>query len=328
MVKAIIFASALAALASIGLVSAAPGHQNSPRRADHVVTSGGASTDLAKRGTAWNTPDHPDWYYLNGLTWWKVDPTQQDHARLHAYLSMSAYGDFRKTCPGTFPRGFTVLQEFNVQVPGLPIGQSGYIAKVPDMEKIVIVFKGNSMDGLSWEYQSLESMIPNCQGCMVADSIYKLYMAVKKATNDFEVAKKAVKDYSLLFSTTGHGVGGSVAALAALDLGARNLVHYSHNQGMPRTFNYAALVRYDNLFQVLAGQSLVSGNDDMVQRIPNGAYQHIGSKVHIHGDKSQWLVNCYGNNENSTCLGNGSSLKDHQFYFVAPGSCGSKDKGF
>lgn len=49
------------------------------------------------------------------------------------------------------------------------------------------------MNGLSWEYQSLESLIPNCQGCMVADSIYKLYMAVKKATNDFEVAKKAVK---------------------------------------------------------------------------------------------------------------------------------------
>ena len=65
-------------------------------------------------------------------------PTQQDHARLHAYLSMSAYGDFRKTCPGTFPKGFTVLQEFNVPVPGMNVGQSGYIAKVPDMEKVSI----------------------------------------------------------------------------------------------------------------------------------------------------------------------------------------------
>ena len=63
-------------------------------------------------------------------------PTQQDHARLNAYLSMSAYGDFRKTCPGTFPKGFTVLQEFNVPVPGMNVGQSGYIAKVPDMEKV------------------------------------------------------------------------------------------------------------------------------------------------------------------------------------------------
>ena len=59
--------------------------------------------------------------------------------------------------------------------------------------QIVIVFKGNPIEGLSWEYQSLEGLIPNCQGCMVADSVYKLYMAVKKATNDFEVAKKAVK---------------------------------------------------------------------------------------------------------------------------------------
>ena len=59
--------------------------------------------------------------------------------------------------------------------------------------QIVIVFKGNPIEGLSWEYQSLEALIPNCQGCMVADSVYKLYMAVKKATNDFEVAKKAVK---------------------------------------------------------------------------------------------------------------------------------------
>lgn len=72
MVKSIILASALAALASIGLVSAASGHQNSPRRADHVVTSGGASTDLSKRAE-WNTPDHSDWYYLNGMTWWKVE---------------------------------------------------------------------------------------------------------------------------------------------------------------------------------------------------------------------------------------------------------------
>ena len=57
------------------------------------------------------------------------------------------------------------------------------------------------------------------------------------------------QESNLLFSVTGFGVGGAVAALAGLDLGARNLVHYSHNQGMPRAFNYASVVRYDNLFQ-------------------------------------------------------------------------------
>lgn len=319
--KTTLFASVLAGLAAIA--SASHGHG---KRADHVATS--SSTDLVARGE-WNSPTHPEWYYLNGMTWWKVDPTQQDHARLHSYLSMSTYGDFRKTCPPTFPKGFTVLQEFNV--PGKPYGQSGYIAKVPDMEKIVIVFKGNSMDGLSWEYQSIEHLIPNCQGCMVAKGVYDLYMLAKTATNDFAVAKQAVKDTGLLFSVTGHGVGGAVAALAALDFGARNLVHYSHHQGAPRSFNYASVVRYDNLFQVLAGQSIVSNNDAVVQQIPFGAYYHVGSKVHIHGDKQRYLVNCYGNSENSTCLGTGRGpASDHVAYWTAPGTCGvlGKDKGF
>lgn len=237
---------------------------------------------------------------------------------------MSAYGDFRATCPSTFTQGFEVLQEFNI--PGHPYGQSGYIAKVPEMKKIVIVFKGNSLDGLDFQYQSIEGLVANCQGCMVAKGVYDLYMLAKKATNDFAVAKQAVKDTGLLFSVTGHGVGGAVAALAGLDLGARNLVHYSHNQGAPRSFNYASVVRYDNLFQVLAGQSLVAKNDKTVQQIPFGAYYHVGSKVHITGDKTQWLTNCYGNNENSTCLGNGSSTQDHLYYFTKPGQCGSKDK--
>lgn len=30
---------------------------------------------------------------------------------------------------------------------------------------------------------------------------------------------------------------------------------------MPRTFNMAAVIKYDNLFQVLAGQSVVARND-------------------------------------------------------------------
>lgn len=87
---------------------------------------------------------------------------------------------------------------------------------------------------------------------------------------------------------------------------------------MPRAFNYASVVRYDNLFQVLAGQSLVARNDATVQQVKlSYDYYHVGSKgrytlqissvaylieiqsrtVHITGDKTQWLTNCYGNNE-------------------------------
>jgi hypothetical protein len=78
----------------------------------------------------------------------------------------------------------------------------------------------------------------------------------------------------------------------------------------------------------------------------------MGQKVRIHGEKSQWYVNCFGNNvsqqilntinqrnpeltstrlvfwyqENSTCLGDGSSSADHSFYFTPIGQCGSADK--
>jgi alpha-beta hydrolase superfamily lysophospholipase len=42
----------------------------------------------------------------------------------------------------------------------------------------------------------------------------------KKASNNFKVAKDAVISTGLKFSVTGHGVGGAVAALAALEMGA------------------------------------------------------------------------------------------------------------
>jgi len=83
--------------------------------------------------------------------------------------------------------------------------------------------QGNSLDQLDRTPVSIEGLVSNCSGCKVAKGVYDLYMLAKKATNDFAAAKQAVKDTGLLFSVTGHGVGGAVAALAGLDLGARNL---------------------------------------------------------------------------------------------------------
>ncbi|KAH9818370.1 hypothetical protein DFH28DRAFT_1105984 [Melampsora americana] len=271
-----------------------------------------------------NVPDHPEWSFINGIPWYEFEPTQQDHARLHAYLSMSTYGDYKQTCPLTFTKGFSVLEEFSTA-----FSQLGYTAWVPEMRKIVIVFTGfRDYSELDWSPVSIEDLVSNCTGCMAASGVRNLYVSAKEATDDFKIAREAVNRTGLLFSVTGHGVGGSVAALAALDLGARNLVHYSHNQGMPRSFNYEAVVRYDNLFQVLSGQSLVNQNDFMVHTIPMGTFYHLGSKVHLQGPKQQWLMNCYGNNENATCLGNGTNPLDHQSYFTPMGSCGSADKGF
>jgi alpha-beta hydrolase superfamily lysophospholipase len=78
----------------------------------------------------------------------------------------------------------------------------------------------------------------------IADCFLSFPRLAKKASNNFKVAKDAVTSTGLKFSVTGHGVGGAVAALAALDLGSvasEPKVHYSHNQGMPRAFNYPAV---------------------------------------------------------------------------------------
>ncbi|KAH9459579.1 hypothetical protein MJO29_010645 [Puccinia striiformis f. sp. tritici] len=269
-------------------------------------------------------PEHPGWRYLNGFPWWQQDPTQQDHARFHCYLSMASYGDYATLCPNTFTKGFTVLEEFNT-----PTGQGGFTALIPEMEKVVIVFRGfENYQALNWRQASIEDLIGNCRGCKAAAGVKKLYLSAKAATNNWEIATKKVAETGLKFSVTGHGIGGSVAALAAMDLGQTGLVHYSHNQGMPRSLNREAVLRYDDLFQVLAGQSLVAENDFMVQTIPKIPYYHVGSKVKISGDMQQWLTNCYGNNENVTCTGLGNNYAIHDHYFTPKGQCGSANKGW
>lgn len=49
----------------------------------------------------------------------------------------ASYGDYATLCPPTFTQGFEVLSSFNT-----PSGGAGFTAKVPEMEKIVIVFQG------------------------------------------------------------------------------------------------------------------------------------------------------------------------------------------
>lgn len=48
---------------------------------------------------------------------------------------MSAYGDYKKLCPKTFTKGYTLLASYDA--PGKPVGQSFHIVKIPEMDKIV-----------------------------------------------------------------------------------------------------------------------------------------------------------------------------------------------
>lgn len=296
----------------------------------NVTTLQSHSTDIRKVAAAGRVPgtglipaqgDHPDWAYRNG----EYIPDQQDHFRFHCYLAMSVYGNYADLCPKTFTRGFQVLQVFS----------EGYIARVEEMRKIVIVFKGfGTYENLDLTPRSVSHFVVNCSDCMVAGGVRKRYLELREETNDFQVAKDAVRASiqngvpQMLFSVTGLGLGGALAALCGLHLGSENWIHFVHDSGMPRVFNDAAVIRFDNLFQLLAGQSVVSENDFAVHFVPHGIYSHVGQKVRIHGPKSQYYVNCFGNNENTTCLGDGSSKSDHYYYFTPIGQCGSADKGF
>ncbi|CAH7666775.1 expressed protein [Phakopsora pachyrhizi] len=205
--------------------------------------------------------DHPDWKYLNQREWYKIDATQQDHARFHSYLSMSIYGDYNKTCPQTFTQGYKIIQSFS----------NFYVAYIPEMDKIVVVFKGpGDYDNFDWYPVSISDIVSDCQYCMTARGVKNAYLEMSRISNNFDIAKKWAKFKKVKFSVTGFGIGGCIAALSALDLGAKDEVHYSHNQGMPRCFNYAAVYKYGNLFQSLSGQSLVNKNDYRVHvRMPN-----------------------------------------------------------
>ncbi|MBW0521268.1 hypothetical protein O181_060983 [Austropuccinia psidii MF-1] len=277
-----------------------------------------AKLPAANPFTYQNTSIQPKWEYLNGIPWYNNDAYQQHNSRLHSYLSMSAYGNYKHDCPKTFTTGFEILQEFNTS-----IGQSGYAALIPQMKNIVLVFKGyGEYQLLDWDTASIEDIVDNCKGCEAAQGIKSLYISAKEATKDWDVVRKEVAKSKLRVSVTGHGIGGAVSALAALDLGSKKLVTHSYNQGMPRALNLASVSRYDSLFQGLASQSLSTENDFMVKSIPKGTFFHVGTKVKIFGENQKELINCFGNNENKTCIGNGKNITNHKTYFTEIATCG------
>ncbi|CAH7682239.1 hypothetical protein PPACK8108_LOCUS15032 [Phakopsora pachyrhizi] len=265
------------------------------------------------------------------IPWYMLDQYQQDHIRFHCYLSMASYGDYKTLCPSTFAvegKDFEVIQEFRTD-----LGQGVFVARVPLMDKIVIVFQGYSTEiPLSWEPVQIDfgRQIANCTAnCTAGSGILDLYNSARIASNDWELAKKAVNTTGHKFSVTGHGIGGAVATLAALDLGSSGFVHYAHFQASPRAVSPAAAAILQNIFQGESAQQVTANNDFFVHAIPRSSfYQRVGTAVWIFGNKTEWMRNCNYYPENLSCLGNGTSFADHFYYFTPMGQCGSADKGF
>ncbi|KAH9443876.1 hypothetical protein Pst134EA_025649 [Puccinia striiformis f. sp. tritici] len=267
------------------------------------------------------------------IMWYTQDADQQDHIRLHCYLSMAAYGDYRSLCPSTFAvdgNEFEVLQDFETVE-----GQKGFVARVPFMQKIVIVFRGyDSEVALPWDVVPIDFGRPlsHCtaqNSCTTGSGILQLYNSARIATNNWELAKQAVNATGLKFSVTGHGIGGSVAQLAALDLGMDGFVHYAHSQAAPRSVSPTAAKLLSNIFQGESGQHAVANHDYFPHIIPRSKdFTRVGSAVWLFGNRTEWMKNCHYYPENIACLGNGTSIQDNYYYFTPIGQCGSADKGF
>ncbi|KAM0754082.1 alpha/beta-hydrolase [Meredithblackwellia eburnea MCA 4105] len=267
------------------------------------------------------------------------DSTQYWHERYHGLLSMASYGDFATTCPQTFTQAsllqsypssteapFTILSQWGPTASGI----SGFNVQISEMDKVVMVFGGL----YGWEQLNMTS-VPitalNVGGgcanatCKAHAGALQAYLEAKEATNDWEVVKAAVNSTGHQWSITGHGFGGMVAQVAALDLGWRGLAHWSHNHGAPRVFNPASANVYDSLFQGEASQRCVANNDSVPTIIPESDdYTFTLEGFHIYGTNVTYGMNyyvCVNSPTDPNCLG-GTNITDHDYYYTGIGHCG------
>jgi len=284
-------------------------------------------------------------YQTHNLT-----PDGYYHNRYHALLSMAVYGDYNTLCPNqTFTKAtelknfpdatrppWTVVSTFGPT----PSGAEGFTAIVPEMNKALIIFKGNLALEQSLSTESVllnESMgIRNCQGCLGNAFAIKGYLEAKNETNNWEAIIGAYEGQGLVFSIGGHGLGGMHSQIAGIDLYQENTDYYNHAYGAPRVFNQAGATFYNNRFNGEAGERGIANNDQMTESIPEGVnYTHAGTPFYYWGYNHtstgmNWRI-CWeeDNPDTSACLPvdqgtNTTALEDHYYYFSNVGQCGGE----
>ncbi|KAK9898158.1 hypothetical protein P389DRAFT_166473 [Cystobasidium minutum MCA 4210] len=276
------------------------------------------------------------------------------HTRYHGCLAMAAYGDYNTTCPRHFT--YETLQR---QYPGNTnepfevvgtwgptpkYGSEGFMVRVPEMNKILMVFKGI----YGWENfnATLSPLLGvGCNStCMAHTGAIEAWQEVKEATNDMAIIKRRQGD--LVWSAAGHGFGGMIMQVAALDLKVRGFLFSAQSFGSPPVFNVAAARRWDDLFVSDASQRTVANRDAVPAKIPyhnkynitdgtvsNSSYAFVNTGIHVWNNASineapmgtanmygQNYVYCLDNNEDPRCAG-GDNEEDHYFYFTDIGTC-------
>ncbi|GAA6059899.1 hypothetical protein JCM10212_005282 [Sporobolomyces blumeae] len=277
-----------------------------------------------------------------------VSSSQYWHERYHGLLSMAAYSDdpttictqqtftqemLLKSFPDSTEQPWTLIQQFGPTASGA----SGFNVVIPEMDKVVIVFKG--MFGWESSYNNSVADIgtalnlgPRCTeaegGCTAHAGMLQAYLEVKEATNNWELVEYYVNTTGHQWSVTGHGWGGGLAQIAAIDLGWAGKVHWSHSHGAPRVFNKNAADLYNSLFQGEAGQRTVANDDIVPTYIPESEnYTMTLQGFHVFGENATYGMSYEICNDatNAACLG-GNNETDHLFYYTPIGQCGSPNK--
>ncbi|GAA5907254.1 uncharacterized protein JCM6883_006195 [Sporobolomyces salmoneus] len=277
-----------------------------------------------------------------------VSSSQYWHERYHGLLSMAAYSDdpttictqqtftqaaLLKSFPESTEAPWTLIQQFGPTASGA----SGFNVIIPEMDKVVVVFKGmfgweSTFNDSTADIGTALNLGPRCTevegGCTAHAGALQAYLEVKEATNDWELVKYYVNTTGHQWSVTGHGFGGAMALIASIDLGWRNLCHWSHSHGAPRVFNPAAADLYNSLFQGEAGQRTVANDDAIPGYIPESAnYTHTLQGFHVYGENVTYGMNfdICNTATDANCLG-GQNVSDHLFYYTPIGECGNPNK--
>ncbi|KAI5480234.1 protein of lipase, class 3 family [Pseudohyphozyma bogoriensis] len=249
------------------------------------------------------------------------------HNRYHGLLAMAAYapGGPASVCNTTFTNEtlalnypdstdepFTVLSTWG---PTPKYGLSGYNVRVPEMNKVVMVFATlTPFTGVGGDdtYQ------------VHAGALEAFYEA-QNATNDWQAIKDFQGDF--VWSAAGHGFGGMVAQVASFSLKYRTLSYSCMTFGSPAVFNDAAAAAYNELFPAEDSQRTISHDDIVPSQIyvdSNSNYTFVNTGVHLFGANAMYGQNytvCYDESD-VECWG-GDSYDDHWFYYTPAGLCGS-----
>ncbi|KAL7008779.1 hypothetical protein EMMF5_001525 [Cystobasidiomycetes sp. EMM_F5] len=278
------------------------------------------------------------------------------HNMYHQILSMSAYGDYNYWCPNqtfteaskrkNFPNSprapWTLVETWGPTASGA----EGFSAVVPEMNKVLMVFRGNHAyeeylptQVVSWGNITAD-LGKACPGCTVNAFAAQGYNEARAQTNDFEKTRNAYYGQGLVFSITGHGLGGMHALIASVDFNQQDIAWYSHNYGTPRTFNKAGVDWYNYRFNGEAGERGIFANDIYVDKIPSGPnYAHAGTTFYYWGINGttyspNWQIcwddvdgtdpACRPGAQRSNNVGS-NSTQDHYFYWANVQRCGGQN---